>query len=87
MLILLFTFIFVAVIVYQSLNNNSVRKRAYTYLMLASAFFPFLDLGMTVGGISIKVFNVASTTFLIFNLRILYKLAKKYYLIIIYALW
>lgn len=85
-LILLFTFIFVAVIVYQSLNNNSVRKRAYTYLMLASAFFPFLDLGMTVSGISIKVFSVASTTFLIFNLRILYKLAKKYYLIIIYAL-
>lgn len=85
-LIILFTFTFVAVIVYQSLSHRSARKRAYTYLMLASALFPFLDLGMSVAGIPIKVFSVASTTFLIFNFNTLYKLAKRYYLIIIYAI-
>ncbi|MBO5866208.1 MAG: hypothetical protein J6Q73_09210 [Bacteroidaceae bacterium] len=85
-LIILFTFTFVAVIAYQSLSHRSARKRAYTYLMLASALFPFLDLGMSVAGIPIKVFSVASTTFLIFNFNTLYKLAKRYYLIIIYAI-
>lgn len=85
-LIILFTSIFVAIIVYQSLSHKNTKKRAYTYLLLASILFPFLDLGMTVGGLSIKVFSIASTFFLIFNFNTLYKLAKKYYLIIIYAI-
>mgnify|MGYP003310270810 CR=1 FL=1 len=85
-LILLFTFTFIAVIVYQSLCRKNVKKRAYTYLLLASMLFPFLDLGMTVAGLPIKVFSVASTTFLIFNFSPLYKLARKYYLIIIYTI-
>ena len=85
-LIILCTMTFVAVIVFQSLNHKSTSKRAYTYLMLASVLFPFLDLGMSVAGIPIKVFGVASTTFLIFNFNTLYELAKKYYLIAIYAI-
>ncbi len=84
-LIILFTFIFVATIVYQSLSHKNTKKRAYTYLLLASILFPFLDLGMNIGGFNIKVFGVASTTFLIFNFSTLYNLAKKHYLIIIYA--
>lgn len=85
-LIILCTMTFVAVIVYQSLSHKSTNKRAYTYLLLASVLFPFLDLGMSLAGLPIKVFSVASTAFLIFNFNTLYELAKRYYLIVIYAI-
>lgn len=85
-LILVFTFAFVVIIGYQSLSNKSNIKRAYTFLLMASALFPFLDLGMTISGIQIKVYSVACTAFLIFNFTPIYRLAKKYYLILIYVI-
>lgn len=83
-LILLFSLAFIAVIAYQSINHKNTEKRARTFLTLASVLFIFLDLSMSLGEIQIKVFNVAAITFLIFNLAPLYRIAKKYYLIIVY---
>lgn len=77
---------FVSIIAYQRINNTNITKRSYAFLFCTSILFPFLDLGISVGGFYLKVFNVACTTFLIFNFNTLYKLAKKYYLIIIYVI-
>lgn len=84
-LFLVISFIFIAIIVYQSLSKKSVRKRAYTYLLLSSIFFPFLDLGISAGGLNLKVFYVGTITYFIFNYRPLIKIAKQYYLIPIYV--
>lgn len=83
-LVLLASFIFVAIIAYQALSKKSVTKRAYTFLLLASTLFPFLDLGINVGTTGIKVMNIGAVAYLIFNLRPLIKVAKQYYLAIIY---
>lgn len=84
-LFLIVSFIFIAIIIYQSLSKKSVRKRAYTYLLLSSIFFPFLDLGISAGGLNLKVFYVGTITYFIFNYRPLIKIAKQYYLIPIYV--
>lgn len=84
-LFLIISFIFITIIVYQSLSKKSIRKRAYTYLLLSSIFFPFLDLGISAGGLNLKVFYVGTITYFIFNYRPLIKIAKQYYLIPIYV--
>lgn len=83
-LVLLAIFIFIATITYQSLSKKSTVKRAYTYLLLSSTLFPFLDLGISAGGLNLKVFNVVTIAYTLFNIKPLLKVAKQYYLILIY---